>query len=243
LHQRFHFALQRALIYVAENVVVDFDNRRQRALAETGHGAHGQAAIRRGDCQLVGLAVLVGFAVAQAEIEAELLQQIAGAARVTGGSAANTDHVVALGFQIEERVKRGCAIDSCGRHAGFVGNVAQRLHGEEFVRVGRLNGLKNAQQRAGAVSTFGDGLIDEQSLVGFKTVVSNFRSGTWHDPSQAGSQKHHAPNPRAVDEFSGRREVLATCSPSHGNLCAAAQKHTTGLPASLQRSSGWNFEP
>ena len=55
------------------------------------------------------------------------------------------------------------------------------------MRVGSLNGLKNAQQRAGAISTLGNGLIDEETLVGFKTVVSDFRSGTWHDPSQAGS--------------------------------------------------------
>jgi hypothetical protein len=76
------------------------------------------------------------LSVAQAEIEAELIEQVAGAAGVAGGSAANADHVVALGFQIEERIERGRAIDSCGRNAGFVRDVAQRVHGEELVRVG-----------------------------------------------------------------------------------------------------------
>ena len=53
LRQRFHFALQRALIYVAENVVVDFDNGRQRALAEAGHGAYGEAVIGGGELAIL----------------------------------------------------------------------------------------------------------------------------------------------------------------------------------------------
>ena len=48
-----------------------------------------------------------------------LSEQIARAARVAGRSAADADHVVALRIEIEERIKRGGAVDSCRRNAGL----------------------------------------------------------------------------------------------------------------------------
>ena len=145
--------------------MVDFDHRGQRALAKAGDGADGEFAVGGGERQLVGLAGFAGFVVAQAEIEADLGEQVAGAAGVAGGAAADADDVVALRIEIEERVEGGGAVDARRGNAGFVGDVAQRFHGEEFVRVGGLDGFQDSQQRAGAVAMFGDDLIDEQFFV------------------------------------------------------------------------------
>ncbi len=65
LGERFDFALQSALVHVAEDVVVDLDHRRQGALAEAGNGADGEATVGRGESQLVGLAVFVGLTIAE----------------------------------------------------------------------------------------------------------------------------------------------------------------------------------
>jgi hypothetical protein len=77
--------------------------------------------------------------VAQPQIEADLGQQIARAARVAGRSAADADHVVALRIEVEERIKSRGAIDPGRGNAGLLGDVAQRLHRQIFMRIGGLN--------------------------------------------------------------------------------------------------------
>ena len=49
LVQGFQFALQRPLVHVAEDRVIDLDDRRQRALAEAGDGAQGGVAVGGGE--------------------------------------------------------------------------------------------------------------------------------------------------------------------------------------------------
>ncbi len=51
-----------------------------------------------------------------------------------------------------------------------IGDVAQRLHGEELVRVGGLDGLKDAEQGSGLVAMFGDDLVDEQLFVSVENL-------------------------------------------------------------------------
>ena len=179
LAQRFHFPLQRALIHMAENVVVHLDHRGQRALAKAGHGADREAAVGGGERQLVGLVAVARLLFAEPQIEADLLQQIARAARMAGRSAADADHVVALRVEVEERIECGGAVDGGRRNAGLLGDVAQRLHGEILVRVGGLHRLQDSQQRSGAAAVLCNRLVDQQPLVS----IQHFISDTLHDSS------------------------------------------------------------
>src|ERR1019366_7803364 len=178
-----YFALQGALVYVTQVVVVDFNHRSQRALAETGDGADGELAVRRSEREFVCLAGFADFRIAQAEIEADLGQQVARAAGVAGSAAADADDVVALRIEIEERVKGGGAVDSGRRDTGLIRDIAQRLHGEKLVRVGGLDGFQYSQQGTGLVFVLCDYLVDEELFVSFKDLVDNFTGGGWHASS------------------------------------------------------------
>ena len=127
--------------------------------------------------------VSLGFRIAQTQIEAELGEQVARAASVAGRSAADTDHVVALRIEIEERVESGRAVDARRGNAGLLSDVAQRLHGEVLVRVGGLDGLKNAEHGSGAVAMFGDHLVDEQLFVSVENFRDGLTGGGWHSSS------------------------------------------------------------
>src|ERR1035441_2638586 len=102
LCERSYFALQGALVNVTQDVVVDFNHRGKRALAETGDGADGELAVRRGEREFVCLAGFADFGIAEAEIEAHLCKEIAGAAGVAGCAAADADDGVALRIGGEE---------------------------------------------------------------------------------------------------------------------------------------------
>src|ERR1039457_2621002 len=95
LCERSHLALQGALVYVTQDVVVDFNDRCQRALAETRDGADGELAVRRGEREFICLAGFADFRIAEAEIEADLCKEIAGASGVAGCAAADAEDVVA----------------------------------------------------------------------------------------------------------------------------------------------------
>ena len=58
-----------------------------------------------------------------------------------------------------------------------LGNVAQRLHGEELVRIGGLDGFEDAEQRSGTVAMFGDDLIDEQFFVSVESLRHGLTGG------------------------------------------------------------------
>jgi len=102
----------------------------------------------------VRLTGIGGLVIAQAEIEADLRKQVARAAGMASRSAANTDDVVSLRIEIEERVEGGRAVDSCRRNTGLVGNVAQRGHGKKLVGVGGLDGFKDSEERSGRSRNF-----------------------------------------------------------------------------------------
>ena len=53
------FALQRSLVHVATDAMVDFDDRRQSALSEARDGADGELAVRGSERELVGLAEFI----------------------------------------------------------------------------------------------------------------------------------------------------------------------------------------
>src|SRR5512133_3471015 len=103
-------ALQRALVDVPADAVVDLDNRRHGALAETGDGTDRELVVRRGLQDLFAVA-LRRFFQSEAELEARALQQVARAAGVAGGPTADADGVITLRLQVEEGVERGDAID------------------------------------------------------------------------------------------------------------------------------------
>src|SRR5690349_17512821 len=103
-------ALQRALVDVPADAVVDLDDRRHGALAETGHGADRELVVRRRLQDLFAIA-LRGFFQSEAEFQARALQQVARAPGVAGGPAADADGVITLRLQIEKCVERCDAID------------------------------------------------------------------------------------------------------------------------------------
>jgi hypothetical protein len=70
----FDFALQRALIHMAQDMVIDFNHRRQGTLAEACNRSNGKSAVRRSDGQLIGVAGLVQVTFADPEIQAKLRQ-------------------------------------------------------------------------------------------------------------------------------------------------------------------------
>ena len=116
--------------------------------------------------------VSLGLLPAQPQIEAELLQQIARAAGVAGRAAADADHVVALRIEIEERIEGGRAVNRGRRNAGLLGDVAQRLHREILVGVGRLHRLQDSQQRAGPVRLLCNRLVDQQPFVSIQLFIA-----------------------------------------------------------------------
>jgi hypothetical protein len=57
---------------VAQDVVIDFNDRSQSALTETGDRSDGELAISRSEGKLVGFTGIVSLVIAQAQIEAYL---------------------------------------------------------------------------------------------------------------------------------------------------------------------------
>jgi plastocyanin domain-containing protein len=74
LGKSFDFALQRALIHMAQDMVIYFNHRRQGTLAEACNRANGKSAVRGGDGKLIGIAGLIQVTFADPEIQAELRQ-------------------------------------------------------------------------------------------------------------------------------------------------------------------------
>ena len=134
---------------------------RQRALAEAGHGAQGVVAVGRGDAELVG-AVLAFLG--QAQFQAQALQQVARAARVAGGAAADADGVVALRLQVEQRVEGDHAIDLGQRDIGLFGDVLQDFRRQVFIRMMFLDALQDSEERSGAAGMGGDGAVGKAFL-------------------------------------------------------------------------------
>src|SRR5208283_6243522 len=101
-------AAQRLFIHVPEDGVVHLYHRGEGALAEAGDGSQREAPVGRGDAQLVGAA----FAFfGKPKLQAELLQQVAGAARVARRSAADADGVFPLRLEVEQGEESDDAID------------------------------------------------------------------------------------------------------------------------------------
>jgi glutamate/tyrosine decarboxylase-like PLP-dependent enzyme len=69
--------LQRALIHVAEDVVIDFNDGRQRALAKAGDSPDGAFSIGGSQRQLIGVVAIRQNLTAKSQVEAHLFQQIA----------------------------------------------------------------------------------------------------------------------------------------------------------------------
>ena len=160
--QVLHFAMQRLLVHVAEDGVIHLHHRRQRALAEAGHGAQRVLAVGRGDAELVGAVLAL---LRQAQLQAQPLQQVARAARVAGGAAADADGVVALRLQVEQRVERDHAVDLRQRNVGLLGDVFQDFGGKIFVRMMFLDALQDAEQRSGRAGVCSNHTIRKGLLV------------------------------------------------------------------------------
>ena len=80
--------------------------------------------VRRGERQLVGFAP--SLCRRQPKLaSSQALQQVARAARVAGGAAANADGVVALRLQVEERVEGDDAVDAGQRDRGLRADIFQ----------------------------------------------------------------------------------------------------------------------
>jgi hypothetical protein len=106
---------------VSADAVIQLHHRRHSALAEAGHRAYGEAAVRRGERELIGL---LSFGVlVQPELQPNALQQAAGTARMARGAAAYGNCVLALRRLVEKRVKRDDAEDLRRRRVGFERNI------------------------------------------------------------------------------------------------------------------------
>src|SRR5215471_1249324 len=130
------------LIPVAEDAVIELDDRRERALSEAGDGAHSEFAVGCGDCELVG--GLDGFG--DAELEHQTFEQAARSAGMAGRAAADADGVVALRIAIEERVEGDDAEDLREWRASGGGDVAQFVDAEVLARVVFLYGLEDSEE-------------------------------------------------------------------------------------------------
>src|ERR1039458_9189720 len=94
LPQHVDLTLQSALIHVTQDVVVDLDHRRQRALSEAGHRAQREFAVGRRGGHLVGAALVVP--VTQPELQLDSLQKRPRAPRMARRAAADADRVLTL---------------------------------------------------------------------------------------------------------------------------------------------------
>src|SRR5208282_3668123 len=115
--------------------MIHFNNRGQRTLPETGYGAHGELLIGCSLQNFVSAADVAFVFKRQTEFQAQALQEIARAARVARGAAADANGVVALWLEIEQGVESSDAEDARERRLRFHRNILQRLHGKVFVRV------------------------------------------------------------------------------------------------------------
>src|SRR5271157_1342938 len=104
--QGFHLAVQGLFVHVAVDGVIHFHHRRQGALSETGYRAQRKPVVGGGDADLIGAALI---AVRDVQFQLQALQQVARAARVAGGSAADADGVIALRLEIEQGIECGHA--------------------------------------------------------------------------------------------------------------------------------------
>src|SRR6185369_13152552 len=103
-------ALQRALIHVPANAVIDLHYRRHCALPKARDRPNRELVVR---CRLQDfLAVCFGrFLKPQAEFQPSALEQVARSSRMACRSTTDTNSVVALRLQVEECVERGNAIN------------------------------------------------------------------------------------------------------------------------------------
>jgi hypothetical protein len=153
-------AFEGALVDVGEDLVIDFRDGGEGALAEAGDGADGELAIGGGDGELVGAAV-IGIDATEAELEADALEEALGAAGMAGGTAADGDGVIALGFEVEESVEGGDGEDAGGGDAGAGGEVLEELEGEVLVGLAILEFFEDGEEHTGAAFVFGDEGVDE----------------------------------------------------------------------------------
>jgi hypothetical protein len=154
------FAFEGALVDVGEDLVIDFRDGGEGALAEAGDGADRELAIGGGDREFVGAAV-IGIDATEAELEADALEEALGAAGMAGGTAADADGVVALRFEVEEGVEGGDGVDAGGGDAGAIGEVLEGLEGEVLVGLALLEFFENGEEHAGAALVFGDEGVEE----------------------------------------------------------------------------------
>src|SRR5208283_5657845 len=94
--QRSYLTLQRPLVDVPANSVIDLDHRSQGALPETGHRAHGEFLVRSGQRQLVRIRRFLAFIEPEAEFQTQALQQVARVAGVASSPTTDANCVVAL---------------------------------------------------------------------------------------------------------------------------------------------------
>ena len=123
--------------------------------------------------------VSLGLLLAQPQVEAELLQQIARAARVAGRAAADADHVVALRIEVEERIKGGGAVDSWPAECRSPRRCSAATPWKDTCArwpPAPPPGFP-AARRAGPV--LGDRLVDQQPFVS----IQDFDCDTLHDSS------------------------------------------------------------
>ena len=104
------------------------------------------------------LAVLAGL---QPEAHHRRLQQVARAAGVAGGAAADADGVAALRLEVEQRVEGDHAVDPRQGGRRFRGDVLKDRRRQIVTRLVLLDFVQDAQQSAGPAGSLGDDRIDE----------------------------------------------------------------------------------
>src|SRR5271165_6315701 len=94
---------------------------------------------------------------------------------MTSRATADANGVVSLRLQIEQRIKRGKAVDSRERDVELRSHVLQRFRREILVRMVLLHRLENPKQCAGMPVVLGYGLVD----IGLFGTIRQRRQ-SWH---------------------------------------------------------------
>ena len=228
--QVLQLTVQGLLVHVAEDVVIHLHHRRQRALAEAGHRAQGDSC-RSGVVTQSLSAPLLAF-VRQPQFQAQALQQVARAARVAGGAAADADGVLALRLQVEQRVEGDHAVDLRQGNIGLLGDVFQDFGGKVFVRMMFLQALQDSEQFSGLAGMRGDGAVRETLL--FERERSDWPAIAAMTPPIPSDYSDNY----TLFYFTGAG-VKPAASQRNGN-CASRPRPSTGLSTRCHSWCGWS---
>jgi uncharacterized protein (DUF2237 family) len=84
---------------------------------------------------------------------------------MTGSTAADTDRIPALGFEIKQSVESYYTVHLRQRDVGLCGDIFQHIGRKILTRIMILDFLQDTEQRAGAALVFADDTIRELPVV------------------------------------------------------------------------------